>query len=290
MLYVFVLTGALAAQVPAVQPTALRPAAPPAVSDCAQATSSAGAATCHAEQEARLADAASHDPAERTRHLERAAAQYRRAAQLTSATAAKTRALNALVGLYDRQHLHDVARIEEVVRELLTLAPNDYTPVYKLARLQEDNGLIDAAETTLLDARRQQPDSVDPYRMLAQFYARRATALVADKRATEPAPSPGEPDANGVYRVGGPMEAPHRADVPEYPKEAAAAGIEGVVLAEIVIDEQGHVADARIVRSIPMLDEAALKAVREWRFNPTVVNGRLVPVRMTVNVNFTTRK
>lgn len=44
---------------------------------------------------------------------------------------------------------------------------------------------------------------------------------------------------------------------------------------------------ARIVRSIPLLDEAALQAVREWRYDPTIINGKPVPVRMTVNVNFT---
>jgi len=46
------------------------------------------------------------------------------------------------------------------------------------------------------------------------------------------------------------------------------------------------VTEARVVRSNPLLDEAALKAVREWRYDPTMVNGRAVPVRMTVTVNF----
>jgi protein TonB len=58
------------------------------------------------------------------------------------------------------------------------------------------------------------------------------------------------------------------------------------VQAEIVIDREGAVADARIVKSIPLLDEAALKAVREWRFAPTLINGRPVPLRMVVTVSF----
>lgn len=45
--------------------------------------------------------------------------------------------------------------------------------------------------------------------------------------------------------------------------------------------------DARIVRSIPLLDEAALEAVRKWEFEPTPVDGQAVPVRMNVTVNFT---
>ena len=78
--------------------------------------------------------------------------------------------------------------------------------------------------------------------------------------------------------------------MPQYPPEARAAGIQGVVLAEIVIDGEGSVIDARVVRSVPLLDEAALKAVKNWRFTPTVVNGQAVPVRMTVTVNFTTSR
>ena len=48
--------------------------------------------------------------------------------------------------------------------------------------------------------------------------------------------------------------------------------------------------DARIVKSVPLLDEAALSAVRDWRFEPTMVEGRAVPVRMVVTVNFTLSK
>jgi protein TonB len=47
-----------------------------------------------------------------------------------------------------------------------------------------------------------------------------------------------------------------------------------------------RVNEARVVRSIPLLDEAALAAVRNWRFEPTFVNGKAVPVRMVVTVSF----
>jgi protein TonB len=52
------------------------------------------------------------------------------------------------------------------------------------------------------------------------------------------------------------------------------------------IGVDGSVADAQIVRSIALLDEAALAAVRQWRFNPTLLNGAPVEVIMTVTVNF----
>jgi protein TonB len=154
--------------------------------------------------------------------------------------------------------------------------------------VQEDEGLVDAAEEGLLDARRRQPEAVEPYRMLAQFYARRVTALQNQSTPTarQAATNPGDRDENGVYRVGGAITAPARADVPQYPPDARAAGITGVVLAEIVIDTSGSVGDAKVVRSIPLLDEAALQAVRNWRYAPTMVNGEPVPVRMTVTVNF----
>jgi TonB family protein len=85
----------------------------------------------------------------------------------------------------------------------------------------------------------------------------------------------------------GPIPPPARADVPQYPSEAAAAGIKGVVVAEVVIDTSGNVTDAKVAQSIPLLDEATLQAVRNWHFAPTLVNGQPVPVRMNVNVNFT---
>jgi hypothetical protein len=48
----------------------------------------------------------------------------------------------------------------------------------------------------------------------------------------------------------------------------------------------GTVKDARVLRSIPMLDAAALDAVRQWRYEPTTVDGKSVPVIMTVSLAF----
>ena len=58
------------------------------------------------------------------------------------------------------------------------------------------------------------------------------------------------------------------------------------MITEIVVNEQGVVSDAKILRSIPLLDEAALETVRKWQFRPSVVNGKPVPVREVVNINF----
>jgi protein TonB len=90
-------------------------------------------------------------------------------------------------------------------------------------------------------------------------------------------------------RVGGHVGMPTKVtDVkPAYPSEAQAARVQGVVILEAVIDEQGNIANARVLRSIPLLDSAALGAVSQWRYTPTLLNGGPVGVIVTVTVNFT---
>ena len=73
---------------------------------------------------------------------------------------------------------------------------------------------------------------------------------------------------------------------PVYPPEARAAGVSGVVLIEAVIDVNGNIRDARVLRSIPGLDEAALDAVRQWQYKPAIVEGTVRPVIMTLTINF----
>lgn len=89
-------------------------------------------------------------------------------------------------------------------------------------------------------------------------------------------------------RVGGSIPPPRRIkDVkPVLPPEARAAGVTGVVVVEATIGADGKVGDMVVRRSIPLLDSAALDAVRQWEFAPTTINGRAVPVMMTVSVNF----
>ena len=74
---------------------------------------------------------------------------------------------------------------------------------------------------------------------------------------------------------------------PIYPQEALDARVSGMVIIEAVIDTQGNTRAAKVLRSIPMLDQAATEAVNQWRFQPTLLNGVAVPVIMTVTVNFT---
>lgn len=89
-------------------------------------------------------------------------------------------------------------------------------------------------------------------------------------------------------RIGGAIKPPLKIkDVkPVYPQIAQDSHVQGVVIIEAIIDEAGRVADARILRSIPLLDQAALEAVQQWEFRPFHVNGAPQPVVMTLTVNF----
>jgi TonB family protein len=86
----------------------------------------------------------------------------------------------------------------------------------------------------------------------------------------------------------GGVSVPKRAKTvsPEYPPAAQSQGIRGIVILELLIDKEGKVAEARVVRSVPGLDEAALAAARQWAYEVTKVNGKPVSVRLTVPITF----
>lgn len=73
---------------------------------------------------------------------------------------------------------------------------------------------------------------------------------------------------------------------PRYPELARQIRVSGVVILEAVIDARGSVESVRVLRSIALLDQAAIDAVREWRFTPARLNGEPIPVVMTVTVAF----
>lgn len=90
-------------------------------------------------------------------------------------------------------------------------------------------------------------------------------------------------------RVGGNVKAPiavKRVD-PIYTDVARRARVQGIVIIEAVIDRQGNVTEARVLKPLPFgLDAAALDAVRQWKFQPGTLNGEPVPVYYNLTVNF----
>jgi len=152
----------------------------------------------------------------------------------------------------------------------------------------------------LLAAVAQSPEQLGNYLDLAKVYfdqgrleeaermLGRALTLVQQQRLSAMTATA---NRGQVVRVGGDIKEPRKIkDVrPVYPDDALAARIQGVVILEAVIAPSGSVSDARVLRSVPGLDQAAVDAVRQWEFTPTLLNGVPVAVIMTVTVNFTLR-
>ena len=101
-------------------------------------------------------------------------------------------------------------------------------------------------------------------------------------------PAAGAPTGGRGGGGGGDITPPRKlVDVrPLYPADAIAANVEGIVILEATISQDGTVRDARVLRGAPSLSDAALIAVTQWQFSPTLQNRRPVDVLMTVTVNF----
>jgi TonB family protein len=99
------------------------------------------------------------------------------------------------------------------------------------------------------------------------------------------------PSGRTPVRVGNGVQAPRviRNVKPEYSTEAMEARVEGTVRLQALVDEQGRVADARVLNSIPLLDGQALAAARQWEFTPGLLNGQPVPVLIVMELHFTLR-
>jgi protein TonB len=73
---------------------------------------------------------------------------------------------------------------------------------------------------------------------------------------------------------------------PTYPPEAKRAHIKGVVLLDAVIGKDGRIQDLRVVSGDPKLVDAAIGAVKQWRYSPFLLSGKPVDIETTVTVNF----
>ena len=89
-------------------------------------------------------------------------------------------------------------------------------------------------------------------------------------------------------RIGGAIPEPRKTRnvPPTYPPTAQQARIQGVVVLECTISPEGKVVSVTPLRGHALLTEAAVDAVRQWEYTPTLLNGVAVPVIMTVTVNF----
>jgi len=91
-------------------------------------------------------------------------------------------------------------------------------------------------------------------------------------------------DAEVPIRVGGAIAPPQRVHnvFPEYPQAARDAKVQGVVILEAIVERTGDVSGVTVLRSIPLLDQAAIDAVRQWKYEPQERR-----VQMVMTINFT---
>jgi len=108
--------------------------------------------------------------------------------------------------------------------------------------------------------------------------------------APAPPPPPPVPAApRAPVRIGGQLHPPTliRRVEPTYPPMAVSAHLQGVVILEAIVDEEGVVKEVKVLRSVnPLLDREALTAVRQWRYTPVVLNGTAVPFVLSVSLSF----
>jgi protein TonB len=103
-----------------------------------------------------------------------------------------------------------------------------------------------------------------------------------------PPPPPPPPAKPALVKPGGLVREPRRiVNVnPVYPLIARNAHVEGTVVLEAIINEAGTIEQVKVVRSVALLDAAAIEAVKQWRYTPTLLNATPVSVLMTITVRF----
>lgn len=114
-----------------------------------------------------------------------------------------------------------------------------------------------------------------------------AGSLVGLTPAAPPPPPPPAPKHALVVR-GGDVQAAKliRKVVPIYPPLALRARVEGTVILEINVDEEGNVTEVRVLQGNPLLEDEAVRAVKQWKYSPTLLNGEPIPILSTVKVEF----
>ena len=106
--------------------------------------------------------------------------------------------------------------------------------------------------------------------------------------AVPPAPTPIDSAPKGPIRAGGKVKAPRLIFGPDpvYPLLARQARVSGAVVIDAVIDTQGNVVEMRTVSGQPILALAAMEALRQWKYEPTILGVEAVPVRLLVTITF----
>jgi protein TonB len=133
------------------------------------------------------------------------------------------------------------------------------------------------------------PASVNPRGIQPDAIGLQAEALALLRAVAPPVPEPPPPPVRkSSVPVGGKVLESRLINrvVPEYPALARQARVSGTVILQVNVDEEGNIFDVRILSGHPLLEEAAVRAVRQWKYSPTLLNGEPVAVVATVTVVF----
>jgi protein TonB len=114
--------------------------------------------------------------------------------------------------------------------------------------------------------------------------------LVAAPPPPLPPPAPPAPQPVVPVRIGGNLSAPAlvKRVEPTYPDLAVMAKVSGMVILEAIVSADGTVESVKVLRSVKFLDNAAIEAVKQWRYSPLILNGVPTPFVLTVTLNFRT--
>jgi protein TonB len=134
------------------------------------------------------------------------------------------------------------------------------------------------------------PSGPSTFQLSFTFVGGRAGYTLTDPSEVLPTQAAATPwaAANGALQTGNGLKLPKKNKYvkPVYPQAALDARVQGEVVLEVVIDTDGTVADVRILKSVPLLDQAAIEATLQARYEPLQVNGIPVRVLSVVTHNF----
>jgi protein TonB len=172
----------------------------------------------------------------------------------------------------------------------LEVKPQAPPPPPPSRRLKEEASTVGSSAAPLappdgIQPEREQPAVID---LPAPDAAVGAGLTLATTTVEAPPEPPPTPQPRGPIPVGGDIRPPVKVRhvAPVYPTLALQARLQAIVILEAVIADDGAVDAVKVLRGHPLLDQAAVDAVTQWRFTPTLLNGQPVPVVMTVTVAF----
>ena len=133
------------------------------------------------------------------------------------------------------------------------------------------------------------PDEPEPIRVVEEVPQDNVDVPVDVLFDLPSGPPPEKIDDTVPMNVVGDVKAPEKinAPAPQYTEIARKARIQGVVIVQAIIDKEGNVTNVKVLKGLPMgLEEAAVDAIKQWKFKPATLNGRPVTVYFNLTVNF----